>query len=64
VFLAISFGGGSTLTRGIVQIEPKQANQQSAHDTDCDHIVAPAELNLVNVADTEGASSRRSFCDP
>jgi len=52
----------STLTCGIVQIKPKQANEQSARDTDCDHILAPTELNLLNACD-KGASSRRSFCD-
>ena len=54
---------GLTLTCGIVQIKPKQANEQSARDTDCDHILAPTEVNLVNAAETEGANSRRSFCD-
>jgi hypothetical protein len=53
---------GLTLTCGIVQIKPKQANEQSARDTDCDHILAPTELNLLNASD-KGASSRRSFCD-
>ena len=54
---------GSTVTRRLVQIKPKQANEQSAHDTDCNHILAPTELNVVNRSETEGVSSRRSLCD-
>jgi hypothetical protein len=56
------FVGSSTPTCSFVHIKPKQANEQSAHDTDRDHILAPTELNLVNASE-KGASSRRSFCD-
>ena len=53
----------STPICGLIRIKPKETNEQSAQDGDCDHILPPTELNLVNASGTEGASSRRSFCD-
>ena len=53
----------STPTCDLIRIKPKETNEQSAQDGDCDHILTPTELNLVNASGTEDASSRCSFCD-